>query len=148
MRDANETIIRLDNDGDFAEAWTERPGLVERLKSVGFTETQRQGRGAWLRGGIRQIAFRKPPAVGTPARRAASLRGLAGGGAAPEPGRRMRDELSEMGTLTSRPERRLWRIRTAGSGGPGGRCVAGSGPSALGGQYPGRTGLSTRAMTR
>jgi hypothetical protein len=77
MPDTNETIIRLDYDGDFAEVWTMRRGLAARLKSVGFTETQRQGRGAWLRGGIRQIAFRKPPAVGTPARRAASLAALA-----------------------------------------------------------------------
>jgi hypothetical protein len=75
--DVRETIVRLDYDGDFAEVWTERRSLVVRLQALGFAEVQRQGRGVWLRGGIRQVAFKKPPAVGTSARREASLKALA-----------------------------------------------------------------------
>jgi hypothetical protein len=73
--DVRESVVRL--DGDFAEVWTERRSMVVRLQALGFVEVQRQGKGTWLRGGIRQIAFRKPLAVGSSARREASLAALA-----------------------------------------------------------------------
>ena len=62
-RDADEAIVRLDSDGDYAEVWTQRRGLAVRLKRLGFVETDRQGRGVWLRGRVRQISFRKPAPV-------------------------------------------------------------------------------------
>lgn len=57
--DADEAIVRLDFVGDYAEVWTQRRGLLAHLRRLGFVETDRHGRGVWLRGQVRQISFRK-----------------------------------------------------------------------------------------
>src|SRR2546425_12801937 len=56
-RDVDWAIVRLDFSAGYAEVWAQRRGLVARLKRLGFVVTDRQGRGVWLRGRVRQIRF-------------------------------------------------------------------------------------------
>lgn len=63
QRDAKETIIRLDYNGQYAEIWTENRSIIRRCAKFGYKQTGSQAKGVWLRMPIRAIHIKKWPPV-------------------------------------------------------------------------------------
>ena len=49
QKDHNESVVRLDHDGKFAEIWTANRRVVNMLKRVGANPMERQIAGQWWR---------------------------------------------------------------------------------------------------
>jgi hypothetical protein len=63
QRDAKETIIRLDYDGNYAEIWTENQAIIRRCAKFGYKQTGAQAKGVWLRLPLKAIHIKKWPPV-------------------------------------------------------------------------------------
>lgn len=80
MKDYRETLIRIDHDAKTCEVWTERRGVISRLKRSGFIKIREQNLGVWFSGTARQVLLRAIPGK-RPSKTPTRLRFSTNGGA-------------------------------------------------------------------